>query len=194
MARATSRRRKGKSAPVDAPPPPPTIRDSTEADMASVQAIYAHHVRHGLASFEEDEPDVEEMMRRRAALREIDMPHLVAEAYDGAILGFAYAGPYRPRPAYRFAVEDSVYVDPHAARRGAGRALLGALIERCAALGYRQMVAVIGDSANRPSIGLHEALGFDRAGLLPSVGFKLGRWVDIVILQRSLGEGDETLP
>ncbi|MEE8274204.1 MAG: N-acetyltransferase family protein [Alphaproteobacteria bacterium] len=169
------------------------LRESRDADLVAIAAIYAHHVRHGLASFEEEPPDADELGRRRAALLERGYPYIVAEA-GGAVVGYAYAGPYRPRPAYRHTVEDTVYVAPDAAGRGVGRALLEALIARCTALGYRQMVAVIGDSANAPSIGLHEALGYRRAGTLASVGFKFGRWIDTIILQRALGEGDESLP
>ena len=172
---------------------PAVLRESRDADLVAIAAIYAHHVRHGLASFEEEPPDADELGRRRAALLERGYPYIVAEA-GGAVVGYAYAGPYRPRPAYRHTVEDTVYVAPDAAGRGVGRALLEALIARCTALGYRQMVAVIGDSANAPSIGLHEALGYRRAGTLASVGFKFGRWIDTIILQRALGEGDESLP
>lgn len=171
----------------------PVVRDSTAADLPAIHAIYAHHVRHGLASFELETPDRDEMARRREALTARGFPHIVAES-DGEVAGFAYAGPYRPRPAYRHTLEDSVYVAADATRRGIGRALLGTLIERCTALGYRQLVAVIGDSANTPSIALHEALGFRRAGLLRGVGFKLERWVDIVILQLPLGDSDNTPP
>ncbi len=171
----------------------PTIRDATETDIEVIRAIYTHHVEHGLASFELSPPDAAEIARRRAAIREAGLPYLAAEV-DGAVCGFAYAGPYRPRPAYRHTVEDSVYVAAGASGRGIGRALLAALVERCTALGYRQMVAVIGDSENASSIGLHEAQGFRRAAVLQSVGFKFGRWVDSVILQRGLGEGDKTLP
>ncbi len=174
-------------------PAPPVIRESIDADVPAIQAIYAHHVLNGLASFEETPPDSGEIARRRAALVDEGFPHLVAVA-DGKVAGFAYASGFRPRPAYRYTVEDSVYVAPEVTGRGTGRALLAALIERCARLGYRQMVAVIGDSANHASIGLHEALGFRRAGDFGSVGFKFGRWVDVVVLQRALGEGDETLP
>lgn len=172
---------------------PAVLRESRDADLVTIAAIYAHHVRHGLASFEEEPPDADELGRRRAALVERGYPYIVAEA-GGAVVGYAYAGPYRPRPAYRHTVEDTVYVAPDTAGRGVGRALLEALIARCTALGYRQMVAVIGDSANAPSIALHEALGYRRAGTLASVGFKFGRWVDTIILQRALGEGDESLP
>jgi phosphinothricin acetyltransferase len=126
-------------------------------------------------------------------VRARDLPYLVAEA-DGRVLGYAYAAPYRARPAYRHTLEDSVYVDRDSTGRGVGRMLLERLVTECAARGYRQLVAVIGDSANRPSIALHEACGFARVGLLPAVGFKLGRWVDSVLMQRALGDGDRTLP
>lgn len=183
------------------------IRDAADDDMAAVQAIYAHHVRHGLASFEIEPPDVAEMARRRQAIVAHGLPYLVAvalpspkrspgfaQAGDGRVLGYAYAGPYRPRPAYRFTLEDSVYIAEGFAGRGIGRRLLAELIERCTQLGYRQMVAVIGDSQNSPSIRLHERLGFARAGVIRAAGFKHGRWVDSVIMQRALGEGDSTLP
>src|SRR5690606_23868421 len=147
--------------------------------------IYAHHVTHGLASFEEVPPDLPEIGQRREAVLAQGLPWLTAEM-DGAVVGYAYATPYRTRSAYRYALENSVYVAPDQARRGIGRALLARLITLCEAGGYRQMIAVIGDSANRASIGLHEALGFRRVGLLPAVGFKFGRWVDIVIMQRPL--------
>ena len=186
MPRSGARRRR-------AGPEPVVIRESTDADVAAIEAIYAHHVLNGLASFEETPPDVGEIARRRAALVDDGFPHLVAVA-DGEVAGFAYASGFRPRPAYRYTVEDSVYVAPEVTGRGTGRALLAALIERCTRLGYRQMVAVIGDSANHPSIALHESLGFRRAASFRSVGFKFGRWVDVVVLQRALGEGDETLP
>lgn len=171
----------------------PLLRDAGPDDLTAVRDIYAHHVATGLATFELTPPDRAEMARRYRQLRDAGLPYLVAEL-EGQICGFAYAGPYRPRPAYRYAVENSVYVAPDAQRRGAGRALLAALIDRCTELGYRQMVAVIGDSANLSSIRLHEALGFEVTGRLPSIGFKFGRWVDCVILQRPLGAGDTSLP
>ncbi|HMA15733.1 MAG: N-acetyltransferase family protein [Bacteroidota bacterium] len=173
-----------------------TIRPAKAEDVPAIQAIYAHHVLHGIASFEEEPPDQAEMARRLAEVRGRGLPYLVAEDSpgSGAILGYAYAGPYRARPAYRFSLEDSVYVVPGKGGRGIGSALLGALIERCAALGYRQMIAVIGDSANEGSIRLHARHGFRTIGILASVGFKHGRWVDSVFMQRPLGPGDETLP
>ncbi len=184
--------------------PSVTIRDAGPEDLQRVQEIYAHHVRHGLASFEEAPPDLAEMTRRFEATRARGLPYLAAEAAPqegGAgtasgpeLLGYAYAGPYRPRPAYRFSVENSVYVAPGLEGRGVGRALLEVLIARCTALGLRQMIAVVGDSGHLPSIAFHESLGFTRIGTLRAVGFKFGRWVDIVILQRALGGGGESPP
>ncbi len=169
------------------------LRDARPADLAAIQAIYADHVANGLATFELVPPDLETMTARYQATLAQGLPYLVAEL-ESAVRGYALAGLYNPRPGYRFTVEDTVYVAPGFERRGLGGLLLGALIERCTALGYRRMVAVIGDSANGASIGLHEAAGFARAGLVPSAGFKFGRWLDIVILQRPLGAGDTTLP
>ncbi|WP_298725104.1 GNAT family N-acetyltransferase [uncultured Ferrovibrio sp.] len=169
------------------------VRPSHESDIPAIAAIYGHHVLHGSASFEEVPPDAAEMARRRSEILAKGLPYLTAEL-DGKVVGYAYAGPYRTRIAYRFTLEDSIYVAPDAPRRGIGRALLSDLIARCAALGYRQMVAVIGDTCNTPSIGLHAALGFRVVGTLPSVGFKHGRWVDSVFMQRPLGPGDATLP
>lgn len=171
-----------------------TVRDSAEADIAAIAAIYRHHVLTGLASFEEVPPEAAEMARRRQGVVEAGMPWLVATDAEGIVLGYAYAGPYRPRPGYRYTAEDSVYVAPRQIGRGVGRALLGALIGHCETLGFRQLVAVIGDSGNAASIGLHRALGFTRVGLLPAVGFKFGRWVDGVLMQRALGPGAATLP
>ena len=170
------------------------VRDALEADLPAIHEIYGHHVLTGLGSFEESPPSLKEMTSRYLALSERGMPYLVAENETDQVVGYAYAGPYRPRPAYRFALEDSVYVAPGQEDQGVGAALLSALIPRGEALGYRQMVAMIGDSGNLGSIRLHEKLGFERAGVVKSVGFKLGRWVDVVILQRPLGEGDGTLP
>jgi phosphinothricin acetyltransferase len=170
-----------------------TIRDAVEADVPAIQAIYAHHVLHGLASFEETPPGVAELMARRAAVLAQGLPYLAAEI-EGRVVGYAYAGAYRPRPAYRYAVEDSIYIAHGMGGRGVGRALLAALIERCEAGPWRQMIAVIGDSGNIASIALHEALGFRRTGVFQSVGFKFGRWVDSVLMQRALGPGDASLP
>ncbi len=171
--------------------PPIRVRDAEDADMAAVAAIYAHHVRSGLASFEETAPDVAEISRRRREVLARGHPYIVACDARGEITGFACAAPYRTRAAYRFAVEDSVYVAPGAMRRGAGRALLQALIDRCAAIGLRQMVAIIGDDANAPSIELHASLGFRTIGALRDIGFKHGRWVDTVLMQRPLGPADQ---
>lgn len=173
-----------------------TIRPAEDGDVPAIQAIYAHHVLHGIASFEEEPPDQAEIARRMADVRARGLPYLVAEDRpgSGAILGYAYAGTYRARPAYRFTLEDSVYVLPGKGGKGIGSALLGELIDRCAALGYRQMIAVIGDSANHGSIRLHARHGFREVGVLHSVGFKHGRWVDSVYMQRPLGSGDGTLP
>ena len=167
-----------------------------EADLSHVpalQAIYAHWVITGLASFEEVPPDIAEMDRRRREVQARGLPYLAA-VDESAVQGFAYLGPYRTRPAYRYTVEDSVYVAPGAHGRGVGRALLGRLIALAEARNLRQMVAIIGDSANHASIGLHAALGFERTGVLRSVGFKHGRWVDSVVMQRALGAGDGALP
>jgi len=169
------------------------VREAGERDLPGITAIYAHHVRTGLATFEVVPPDVAEMVRRRANVLACELPYFVAEDGD-EVLGYAYAAPYRTRAGYRYTVEDSIYVDPAAVGRGVGRALLERLIEACAAGGCRQMVAVIGDSANLASIGLHEACGFTRVGTLPSVGFKFGRWVDSVLMQRALGAGDRSPP
>lgn len=169
------------------------VRDAADGDMDMVAAIYAHHVRTGLASFEEIAPDPAEMAERRRGVLAQGLPYLVA-VIDGAVCGFAYAAPYRARSAYRYAVEDSIYVAPDKAGRGIGFALLAALIPRCAAAGKRLMVAVIGDSANVASIGVHAKAGFRMAGVLPAVGYKLGRWVDSVLMVRPLGDGDRTPP
>jgi len=169
------------------------VRDATEADMVSIQAIYARHVLHGLATFEVMPPSPEELLARRAAVLSQGLPYLAAEL-AGRIAGFSYALPYRTRPAYRYTLEDSVYVADGAARRGVGRALLAALIGRCETGQWRQMVAVIGDSGNAASIALHQSLGFRRVGTLPAVGFKLGRWVDSVLMQRPLGRGSDAPP
>ena len=169
------------------------VRASTEADVARCAEIYAHHVLHGTASFEVDPPDLAEMKRRRAAVLDIGLPHLVAER-EGRVVGYAYAGNWRPRPAYKFSVEDSIYIDKDGIGQGVGKALLPALIDRCTALGRRQMVAVIGDSAQVPSIRLHASCGFEMVGTLKNIGFKFGRWLDSVLMQRELGVGSSTPP
>lgn len=172
------------------------LRDATDADMAQVQRIYAHHVLHGLASFEEEPPALDEMLARRAKVLDHGLPYLVAaEAESGRVLGYAYATPYRPRRAYRFTVEDSVYMAAGEAGRGIGRRLLSAVIERCATAGFRQMIAIIGDGENNAgSIGLHSSCGFHLVGTLGHVGFKHEGWRDTALMQRSLGDGAETKP
>jgi L-amino acid N-acyltransferase YncA len=162
-----------------------TIRDSREEDIANVHAIYCFHVLHGLASFEEEPPAASELARRRADVLARNLPYLVAER-DSEIVGYSYAAPYRIRAAYRFTVENSIYVDHRLNRNGIGRALLSALIARCRTGGLCQMVAVIGDSGNLASIALHQRLGFQMTGILHAVGYKFGRWVDSVLMQRAL--------
>lgn len=169
------------------------IRDCTAADITAVTGVYAHHVLHGLATFEETPPDEAEMLSRFQSVKERGLPYLVA-LNGGAIVGYAYAAPYRLRSAYRYALEDSIYISADFQGRGVGKALLSELIQRCEAWGGRQMIAIIGDSANRASIALHERLGFEHAGLFKSVGFKFGRWVDSVLMQRPLGAGSSDLP
>jgi phosphinothricin acetyltransferase len=170
-----------------------TVRDSRDADLPGIHAIYAHHVLHGLASFEEVPPSLDEMADRRRHVLARGLPYVVAEAHD-AVLGYAYASLYRPRSAYRFTLEDSVYIANDAIGHGIGRQLLAHIIECCTGLGYRQMIAIIGDSGHKASIGLHEQAGFHRMGIFPSVGFKFGRWVDSVLMQRPLGLGNAVAP
>lgn len=169
------------------------IRPAIEADIDAIQAIYAHHVLTGTATFEEVPPDIAEMERRRATVAGCGLPYLVAEE-AGRIVGYAYAGPYHARSAFRFTVEDSIYLDPGATGRGLGRILLDRLIAEATAAGARQMVSVVGDSGNAASIALHIRAGFVQIGILRSVGFKLGRWIDTVHLQRALGPGDSSPP
>ncbi len=169
------------------------LRASTDADVPAITAIYAHHVRTGLASFEIVPPNAQEVAHRRHEVLKRGLPFLVAEC-AGVVVGYAYAGLYRARPAYRFTLEDSIYIHPDHTGKGIGRLLLEALIAACQDKGYRQMVAIIGDSGNAASIGLHRAFGFEHTGTLRSVGFKFGRWVDTVIMQRPLAAGDTTPP
>jgi L-amino acid N-acyltransferase YncA len=166
-----------------------SLRAATAADAVAIAAIYAHHVRTGTATFEIDAPDTTEMERRRHEVTARGLPFLVAVIQD-EVIGYAYAGPYRPRPAYRFTVEDSIYVRTDACGRGVGRALLVRLIEEAERAGARQMVAVIGDAANAASIRVHAALGFRHVGVLASAGNKFARWLDVVLMQRALGPGD----
>lgn len=169
------------------------IRPAKATDLPAIATIYEHAVLHGTATFELTAPDVAEMTRRYRAITEAGLPYLVA-ATESEIAGYAYAGVYRPRPAYRFTVENSVYLDPRAQRRGIGSRLLLALIEQAGRRGYRQMIAVIGDSENVGSIGVHATLGFRHCGVLRSVGAKFGRWLDAVYMQRALGDGDADSP
>ena len=169
------------------------IRPATESDAEALTRIYAHHVLHGFGTFEDVPPTPQEMERRRLGIVAHGLPYLVATDAD-RVLGYAYAGPFRPRAAYRFTVEDSVYVAPDAVGRGVGRAVLAAVLDACEAMGLRQVMAVIGDSGNAASIGLHRALGFQPAGVGHSVGFKHGRWVDIIWMQKPLNGGDASGP
>ncbi|MGV8860661.1 MAG: GNAT family N-acetyltransferase [Pseudomonas sp.] len=171
----------------------PVVRDACEDDMSAVQSIYAQHVIGGIASFELEAPSVPQMIERRADVLAKGLPYLVAEL-AGEVVGYGYATLYRPRPAYRFTVEDSVYVRDGLGGHGIGLTLLGELIDRCTRGGWRQMIAIIGDSKNHASTRLHERLGFHRVGVFESVGFKHGRWVDTVLMQRSLGDGSLSLP
>jgi L-amino acid N-acyltransferase YncA len=171
----------------------PNVRPATPSDIPAITRIYAHSVRHGTASFELEPPDEAEMARRMRALLEAGYPYLAAEI-DGAVMGYAYAGPYRTRPAYRYTVENSVYIAPDAQRRGIGRALIDRLIVECEARGYRLMIAVIGDSAQTPSIELHRAAGFRLVGTFEAVGYKFDRWLDSVLMQRPLGKGASVPP
>ena len=169
------------------------LRAAETADLPAIQSIYAHHVLHGLASFEEEPPPVEELGRRHRDVTSRGLPYLVAE-YGAEVAGYGYCSPYRARSAYRYVLEDSIYVRHDMTGRGVGKRLLEELIRRCEGLGYRQIIAVIGDSANQASIGVHAACGFLRVGTLRSVGFKFGRWVDSVYMQRPLGAGDAKRP
>jgi L-amino acid N-acyltransferase YncA len=170
-----------------------TLRDARDDDMPAVQAIYAHHVESGISSFELEAPSLEELQRRRADVLAKGLPYVVAEL-AGEVVGYGYATLYRPRPAYRFTVEDSVYVRDGLAGLGIGQALLAEVIERCTQGQWRQMIAIIGNSENIASIRLHERLGFRRVGVFEAVGFKHGRWVDTVLMQRALGDGESCSP
>ncbi|MCB2108836.1 MAG: N-acetyltransferase [Rhodobacteraceae bacterium] len=169
------------------------VRPATEGDIAAVQEIYAHYVLSTSASFEEEAPTVAEMTARWQKIHARGMPYLVA-VHKNRIVGYAYGGPFRERSAYRYTIEDSVYVAPDMMGRGIGNALMTALIRKCETQGYRQMIAVIGDSANAASIALHSRHGFAVIGALRSSGFKFGRWSDAVLMQKPLGDGDTTLP
>ena len=169
------------------------IRPSRDSDMAALTAVYAHHVLHGTGTFETEPPGVPEMSARRADVLSKGLPYLVAEL-DGELAGFAYGNWFKPRPAYRYSVEDSIYLAPGLQRQGLGRALLAELLARFEAAGIRKVMAIVGDSANAGSVGLHLALGFAQVGVIEDCGWKLGAWRDIVILQKTLGEGSATPP
>jgi L-amino acid N-acyltransferase YncA len=171
----------------------PTVRDATETDLPAIQAIYAHHVLTGVASFEEIPPSVDELRTRLASVRSHGLPYMVAEI-DGEVAGYCYATPYRPRAAYRNTIEDSIYIGDAYRGRGLGRVLLQALIERCETGPWRQMVAVIADGGSGGSLSLHTQLGFELTGTLKAVGFKHGRWLDTTLMQRSLGAGALSVP
>jgi phosphinothricin acetyltransferase len=170
------------------------IRPATPEDIEGVHAIYAHEVARGTASFELVPPDIEEIRRRFQSLKDGGYPYLVAVGENDAVVGYAYAGPYRTRPGYRFSVENSVYVAEGAQRRGIATRLLDAIITECELLGFRQMVAIIGDSAHLASIELHRKAGFRLVGNIENVGYKFERWLDSVIMQRALGPGATTAP
>ena len=166
---------------------PVELRPATPADAAAVTAIYGHHVLHGVGTFDEVPPEIADMAARMAVVWEAGLPWMIAQAGD-RVVGYACARPYNPRSGYRFCVEDSVFIAAEACRQGLGRRLLSALIEACASLGRTQMIAVIGDSGNLASIRLHAALGFTDIGVLRKIGFKNGRWLDVVLMQRALKE------
>ena len=169
------------------------IRARTDADMARITEIYNHHVLHGASSWELTPPDEAEMLTRAQTLKDAGYPYLVAEI-DGRVVGYAYAGAYRPRPAYRNTVEHSIYIDDGVRRGGIGKRLLEELIEICTELGFRQMIAIVGDAENRQSIAFHEKMGFTHVGHVKNIGYKCGRWMDQIILQRPLGPGADTPP
>ena len=171
----------------------PLIRPSSDADLPAITAIYAHHVLHGTGSFETEPPSVADMMARRADVLSKGLPYLVVEQ-DGKIAGFAYGNWFKPRPAYRYSVEDSIYLAPDQQSKGLGRALLAELMAGCEAVGIRKMMAIVGDSANAASVGVHLALGFEQVGKIDACGWKFGAWRDIVIMQKSLGLGDTQPP
>ena len=171
----------------------PLIRSSSDADLPAITAIYAHHVLHGTGSFETEPPSLADMTARRADVLSKGLPYLVVE-HEGTIAGFAYGNWFKPRPAYRYSVEDSIYMAPDLQRRGLGRALLAELLARFEAVGIRKVMAIVGDSANTGSVGIHLALGFTQVGVVESCGWKFGAWRDIVIMQKTIGPGDTQPP
>ena len=170
-----------------------SIRPSTEADLPAIASIYAHHVLHGTGTFETTPPTLQEMTARRADVLGKGLPWLVAEQ-DGRVLGYAYCQWFKPRPAYRFSAEDSIYLHPDAAGRGLGKQLLAALEEHATAAGVRKLIAVIGDSGNQGSVGVHRARGFNHVGTVASCGWKFGRWLDIVLMDKAIGDADRSAP
>lgn len=172
----------------------PTLRASQPLDLPAITAIYRHHVLNGTGTFEIEPPSLADMSVRRQDVLDKNLPWLVAEADDGAILGYAYANWFKPRPAYRFSAEDSVYVAEAARGQGIGKLLLQALCRECEAVGVRKLIAVIGDSANHGSVGVHRATGFTDVSILRSVGWKFDRWLDVVMMEKSLGAGDSNSP
>lgn len=170
-----------------------SLRSSTDADIPAITAIYAHHVTHGTGTFETTAPSEADMAARRADVLAKGLPYLVAEL-DGRVVGFAYCQWFKPRPAYRFSAEDSIYLDPDAAGQRIGNKLLGELVKQAEAAGLRKLIAVIGDSGNVRSIGVHRAVGFRHVGTIESCGWKFGRWLDIVLMDKFLGEGNRTPP
>lgn len=186
--------RQPNAAGLEYPSAPTTmVRDAINADMSAVQDIYAHYVLHHRASFEEVPPSTADFIKRRDAVLALGLPYLVAER-EGRVVGYCYASAYRPRSAYRYTIEDSVYVGPGMAGKGVGSALMAVLIARCETGPWRQMIAVIGDSSNAGSLALHRRFGFEMVGTFRSVGFKLDTWVDTVLMQRPLGDGHSTSP
>ena len=176
------------------PPDVPLIRDATEADIGAIAAIYGDEVENGVASFEEVAPSEQEMTARMVKIVGLGLPYLAAESRDGRFLGYSYAGPFHVRPAYRFTVEDSIYIDRNARGRGVGKALLHELIDRCERAGCRQMMALITHAEDSPSITLHANMGFRSMGVAKAVGYKHGRWLDVAYMQRALGPGHTTAP
>ena len=171
----------------------PLIRPSRDEDIPAITAIYAHHVLHGTGSFETEPPNEADMTARRADVLSRGLPYLVAE-HEGKVAGFAYGNWFKPRPAYRYSVEDSIYLAPDLQRKGLGRALMAELLAQFEAVGIRKVMAIIGDSANAGSVGIHQAFGFTQVGIVESCGWKLGAWRDIVIMQKTLGVGDTQPP
>ena len=171
----------------------PHIRPSRDEDIPAITAIYAHHVRHGTGTFETEPPNEANMTARRADVLSKGLPYLVAE-HDGKVAGFAYGNWFKPRPAYRYSVEDSIYLAPDLQRKGLGRALMAELLAQFEAVGIRKVMAIIGDSANAGSVGIHQTFGFTQVGIVESCGWKLGAWRDIVIMQKTLGVGDTQPP